>query len=161
MERTVPSSASEEVELYTRTYYSLLRSTSDVQIKSIEEVHSGMNSLLHSGARESKPDMSAFIYTLLRLPDCIRDTKVVVLGQGFDVFHRTGVGDCCSCSGWACPALWKQRDIVIGTRSFTSFRMTERGMANGCRKIQLGPDLRTNDAGVWESAEKRVIGVRW
>lgn len=93
MERTVPSSASEEVELYTRTYYSLLRSTSDVQIKTIEEVHSSTNSLLHSGARSSKPDMSAFIYSLLRLPDCVKDVRVLILGQGFDVFRRSGIGD--------------------------------------------------------------------
>jgi len=30
MERTVPYTASEEVELYLRTYYSLLRSSSEV-----------------------------------------------------------------------------------------------------------------------------------
>jgi len=93
MERTVPNTASEEVELYTRTYYSLLRSTSDVQIRTLEEAHSGMNSLLHPGARDNAPDMSAFIYSLLRLPDCISQVKTVVLGQSTNVFEREGVGD--------------------------------------------------------------------
>jgi len=93
MERTVPHTASEEVELYLRTYYSLLRSTSDVQIRTLEEVHSGMNSLLHPGARENTPDMSAFIYSLLRLPDCIPHVKTVVLGQSTNVFAREGIGD--------------------------------------------------------------------
>jgi hypothetical protein len=93
MERTVPYTASEEVELYLRTYYSLLRSTSDVQIRTLEEVHSGMNSLLHPGARDDKPDMSAFIYTLLRLPECIHSVKLFVLGQSTQVFIREGFGN--------------------------------------------------------------------
>src|SRR4030065_18289 len=57
MERTVPSTASEEVELYLRTYYSLLRSSSDVQIRSLEEAHAGMKSLLHPNARQPIHDI--------------------------------------------------------------------------------------------------------
>ena len=90
MERTVPSTASEEVELYLRTYYSLLRSTADVQIRSLEEAHAGMNSLLHPLARESIPDMSAFLYCLLRLPSCMDKVDVIVLGQSTEVFSRAG-----------------------------------------------------------------------
>ncbi|MEA3349201.1 MAG: hypothetical protein U9Q82_01115 [Chloroflexota bacterium] len=93
MERTVPYTASEEVELYLRTYYSLLRSTSDVQIKTLEQIHSGMNSLLHTGARNEAPDMSAFIYSVLRLPACIQWVQTVALGQSIAVFEREGVGD--------------------------------------------------------------------
>ncbi len=93
MERTVPYTASEEVELYLRTYYSLLRSTSEVQIRTLEEVHSGTNSLLHQGARDEAPDMSAFIYSILRLPECIHRIRTVVLGQSNNDFSRSGVGD--------------------------------------------------------------------
>lgn len=93
MERTVPYTASEEVELYLRTYYSLLRTSDNVQIRTLEEVHSGMNSLLHQHARNRAPDMAAFIYALLRLPDCVRDTKEVVLGQSGTVFQEAGMGD--------------------------------------------------------------------
>ncbi len=93
MERTVPYTASEEVELYLRTYYSLLRSTAEVQIKTLEEAHSAMNSLLHPGARRDEPDMSAFIYSVLRLPDCINKVRTVVLGQSEAVFEREGIGD--------------------------------------------------------------------
>ncbi len=90
MERTVPSTASEEVELYLRTYYSLLRSTADVQIRSFEEAHGGMNSLLHPLARETNPDMSALLYCLLRLPACMRSVERVVLGQSIEVFSNAG-----------------------------------------------------------------------
>jgi hypothetical protein len=90
MERTVPSTASEEVELYLRTYYSLLRSSYDVQIRSLEEVHAGMNSLLHPGARDEAPDTSAFIYCLLRLPPEVMNVRLVLLAQSLSVLERSG-----------------------------------------------------------------------
>lgn len=90
MERTVPSTASDEIELYTRTYYSLLRSSSEVQVRTLEEVHAGMNSLLHPDARKEAPDMAAFIYSVLRLPDCMTDVRSVVLGQSLEVFAQHG-----------------------------------------------------------------------
>lgn len=104
MERTVPSTESEEVELYLRTYYSLLRSTAEVQIRTLEEVHTGMNSLLHPGARDPNPDMSAFIYSLLRLPDSMYDADLVVLGQSADVFARSGFGDVTTWETVSAPA---------------------------------------------------------
>lgn len=97
MERTVPTTESEEIDLYLRTYYSLLRSTAEVRIRTLEEVHAGMNSLLHPGARQPRPDMSALIYSLLRLPDCMAQVKLVVMGQSPDVFTRAGFGDV---TGW-------------------------------------------------------------
>jgi Family of unknown function (DUF6909) len=90
MERTVPSTASEEVELYLRTYYSLLRTSADVQIRSFEEAHAGVKSLLHPLVREIIPDMSAFLYCLLRMPSCIHQVELVVLGQSIEVFSRAG-----------------------------------------------------------------------
>ncbi len=93
MERTVPSTASEEVELYLRTYYSLLRTSADVQIRSFEEAHASMNSLLHPYVREARPDLSAFLYSLLRLPACIHQVELVVLGQSTEVFSQAGFGN--------------------------------------------------------------------
>ncbi len=93
MERTVPSTASEEVELYLRTYYSLLRSSAEVQIRSFEETHAGMKSLLHPLVRDAQPDLSALLYCLLRLPDCIHHTDLVVLGQSPEVFIQAGFVD--------------------------------------------------------------------
>lgn len=90
MERTVPRTASEEIELYLRTIYSLLRTTAEIQIRTLEEVHAGTNSSLHPNARKQSPDMSAFIYGLLRLPPCIFDVRLVILGQSDEVFSRHG-----------------------------------------------------------------------
>jgi hypothetical protein len=93
MERTIPSTVSDEIELYLRTIYSLLRTTAEVQIRTLEETHGGMNSSLHLNARKVSPDVSAFIYSLLRLPDCIADVQTVVLGQSFTVFAQHGYTD--------------------------------------------------------------------
>ncbi|HZW03663.1 MAG TPA: hypothetical protein VFF68_07045 [Anaerolineaceae bacterium] len=93
MERTVPTTASDEIELYLRTIYSLLRSTAEVQIRSVEEVHAATNSALHLGARRSSPDLSAFIYSLLRLPAVIYDVRSVILGQTHGVFAQHGYTD--------------------------------------------------------------------
>jgi hypothetical protein len=93
MERTVPRFSTDEVELYVRTVYSLLRSSTEVRIRTLEEVHAGMNSPMHLDARKSTPDTSAFIYAILRLPDCIRDVRSIVLGQSASVFSKYGIGN--------------------------------------------------------------------
>ena len=93
MERTVPSTASEEIELYQRTYYSLLRSTAEVQIRTLEEAHARMNSLLHPDARKDAPDLSALVYSILRLPPIMHHVQLVVLGQSPEIFERRGFGD--------------------------------------------------------------------
>jgi hypothetical protein len=93
MDRTVPRTGSEEIELYIRTYYSLLRSTIDVQIKTLEEAHASMGSSLHLAAKSPHPDMTAFVYSILRLPPCIAEVERVILGQSREVFIQHGVGD--------------------------------------------------------------------
>ena len=92
MERSVPTRASEEIDLYIRTIYSLLRSTTPVRIRTLEEVHAGMNSSLHPLARQDIPDISSFIYANLRLPSCIPDVQTVLLGQSATVFEQSGYG---------------------------------------------------------------------
>lgn len=93
MDRQVPRTGSEEIELYIRTYYSLLRSTTDVRVRSLEEAHANMGSSLHPDAHAMKPDISALIYSSLRLPACIVDVDRVVLGQSRRAFIRKDIGD--------------------------------------------------------------------
>jgi hypothetical protein len=90
MDRNVPSTGSEEIELYLRTYYSLLRTSDDVQIKTLTEAYTQMNSSLHPLAQSHAPDIAAFTYALLRLPSCLRCVRLVVLGQSGEVFERHG-----------------------------------------------------------------------
>ena len=80
----------EEIDVYTRTYRSLLKSTGPVQVKSLIEVHMNTDSSLHVAASHPEPDMSAFIYAVLRLPACIDKIKLFILGQSEEVFARRG-----------------------------------------------------------------------
>lgn len=90
MERTVPIRSSEEIDLYLRTIYSLLRSTNEVNIRTLEGVHAGMDSSLHMHALGDQPDTSALIYTLLRLPSIITRVNKVILGQSASSFAEYG-----------------------------------------------------------------------
>ncbi len=93
MIRDIPSRGNEEIELYMRTYYSLLRSTSDIRVRSLEETHSAMNSSLHVGADDPTPDISAFVYSVMRLPQCLPQVDLVLMGQSDEVFDRRGFPD--------------------------------------------------------------------
>jgi hypothetical protein len=90
MDRTTPNPGNEEIELYLRTYYSLLRSSGEVEVRSLEETHSGMNSSLHQGADSPDVDLAAFVYCAMRLPPCMNDVRLVLLGQSAEVFSRRG-----------------------------------------------------------------------
>ncbi|HYO87118.1 MAG TPA: hypothetical protein VER79_00640 [Candidatus Limnocylindrales bacterium] len=90
MDRTVPKTGSEEIELYMRTYYSLLRSTHTIQIETLVEAHKAMDSSLHVGARMAGPDVSALAYTSQRLPDVMPRVTMVLLGQVEKLFIDAG-----------------------------------------------------------------------
>lgn len=90
MDRRTPSTESEEIELYLRTYYSLLRSSGEVEVRSLEETHAATESSLHPFAESPEIDMGAFVYACMRLPACISQVRLVVLGQSEEVFERRG-----------------------------------------------------------------------
>jgi hypothetical protein len=93
MDRTVPQTGTEEIALYIRTYYSLLRSSHAVQLDALVEAHLAVNSSLHVNAREAAPDGAVLFYTIGRLPACIADVDLVVMGQTDRVFHDHGYTD--------------------------------------------------------------------
>ena len=90
MDRTTPNPGNEEIELYMRTYYSLLRSSGEVEVRSLEETHSGLNASLHQGADSPELDLAAFVYCAMRLPRCMNDVRLVLFGQSAEVFSRGG-----------------------------------------------------------------------
>ena len=70
-----------EVELYVRTYMTLLESSSPIALRSLEPAHLTAGASLHAGAEEPEPDMNAFLYSANRLPACIVNVNHVILGQ--------------------------------------------------------------------------------
>lgn len=93
MDRTVPKTGGEEIQLYMRTYYSLLRSSGSFRIDTLVESHIAMQSSLHVGASELAPDVSALLYSALRLPPCIKETETVLIGQTQQSFVDAGYDD--------------------------------------------------------------------
>jgi hypothetical protein len=81
MDRRVPNTGSEAIQLYMRTYYSLLRSSDAIHVETLVESHIAMASSLHVDAVNIAPDVSALLYSALRLPTCIRDANHVLIGQ--------------------------------------------------------------------------------
>jgi hypothetical protein len=80
------------VEVYRRTYTTLLRSTGETKLKVLEASHKAMGSSLHPLGGEGDLDLGAFLYSIRRLPTAISDAELVVMGQSTEVFARQGFG---------------------------------------------------------------------
>jgi hypothetical protein len=83
-----PHPARENVEVYVRTYNTLLRSSGETKIRVLEQTHIGMGSSLHPKAGEPEVDAGAFIYALRRLPPGMMSVRRVILGQSAELFER-------------------------------------------------------------------------
>jgi hypothetical protein len=90
VDRQPPRATSDEIDLYIRTYYSLLRSSGDVRVRAFEESHLFSRSSLHLGAEDPDPDLAAFAYSAGRLPDCMPRVRRIVLGQSLAQFAAAG-----------------------------------------------------------------------
>src|SRR5438045_8074163 len=80
----------QDVELYIRTYTTMLRSSGEVKVKALVQAHLNADSALHVNARGKEPDMSAFLYCVQRLPACIMQVRRVLMGQSAAVFRKHG-----------------------------------------------------------------------
>ncbi len=76
------------LDLFQRTYHSLLRSSGEIQVQALVEPYRAFNPILHHAAQSARPDLAALTYTSLRLPTCIDQVRLVLLGQSHEVFAR-------------------------------------------------------------------------
>ncbi|MGH2559748.1 MAG: DUF6909 family protein [Thermomicrobiales bacterium] len=88
--QTMPTPGKREVDLYVRTYTTLLQSSGAVGVSSLEPAHLTAASSLHAGAGEPEPDMNAFMYSIQRLPACIVDVRHILLGQSAQAVSSAG-----------------------------------------------------------------------
>ena len=82
---------SDEVELYQRTYTTLLRSSGETQLRVLEPSHMAMCSSLHPLAAGEELDLGAFIYAVRRLPDGIAGAQLVAMGQDIEALSGHGM----------------------------------------------------------------------
>jgi hypothetical protein len=120
MERTVPKAGGENIELYMRTYYSLLRSTDTIRIETLIETHRTTDSLLHVHASALELDAGAFLYSSLRLPPCMVDVDEILVGQIEKGFAEAGFYDVTSWERVYAPAR-RRRMHFDGNRTLAAF----------------------------------------
>jgi hypothetical protein len=80
-----------DVELYQRTYSTLLRSRGETKLRILESSHIAIESSLHPLAGAEDLDLGAFLYATQRLPANIYQGRVVVLGQEAEQFAAVGL----------------------------------------------------------------------
>jgi hypothetical protein len=78
------------VEVYHRTYTTILRSSGETQLRVFEHSHKAMGSSLHPLAGSIELDLGALLYAVRRLPDAIFRARLVVMGQSAEVFAQRG-----------------------------------------------------------------------
>ena len=71
----------EDVELYARTYSTVLRTSGEVRLRAFERAHANVWPSLHGGASRPEPDTGALIYAVNRLPAVAGGVGRVILGQ--------------------------------------------------------------------------------
>jgi len=69
------------VELYVRTYTTMLQSSGEIKVDSLVQTHIRMGSVLHPLAAQPQSDMGALLYAVRRLPRAIDRSRHVVMGQ--------------------------------------------------------------------------------
>src|SRR6202012_2025475 len=82
---------SDEVELYQRTYTTLLRSSGETQLRVLESSHMARGSSLHPLAAREELDLGAFLYAIQRLPDGLIGAQLVVMGQDVEALTANGI----------------------------------------------------------------------
>src|SRR3981081_988269 len=92
------------VELYVRTYTTMLQSSGDIKIESLVQAHLGMGSVLHPLAAAPQTDMGALLYTIRRLPEAISRCRHVVMGQSPQGFRAVLGADILSWQAVKAPA---------------------------------------------------------
>ena len=80
----------DSIDLHVRTYRSALKSTREVSINSLVNSYQLMEPSLHPNVNTSQIDVSALIYSLLRLPKEIDHAKLIIAGQTPEVFDNAG-----------------------------------------------------------------------
>jgi hypothetical protein len=81
----------QDVELYQRTYSTLLRSRGETKLRILESSHIAIESSLHPLAGSEDLDLGAFLYATQRLPATIYRGRVVVMGQEAEQFAAVGL----------------------------------------------------------------------
>jgi hypothetical protein len=92
------------VDVFVRSYQTLLRSTGEVRVAGLLEPYLAMAPTLHARAKDQWPDAAAITYFGLRLPPCMPQVRVVLLAASPEPFTARGMPDLATWQPQAAPA---------------------------------------------------------
>jgi hypothetical protein len=92
------------VDLFVRSYQTLLRSTGEVRLAGLLEPYVAMAPSLHARVSNPLPDAAALTYVGLRLPPCMPDVRLVLLGASLDNMAARGFRNVASWMPQTAPA---------------------------------------------------------
>ncbi len=78
------------VDKYTALFHELLDSPGRIDIGKLENAHRSIDSSLHRSTNQDHINLSAFIYSAERLPDCLPLINRIILGSTEKVFFESG-----------------------------------------------------------------------
>jgi hypothetical protein len=78
---------------YLQSYLKDLNTTLCLHISDLENHHVKLLSSLHRWANREDPDISAFLYAAMRLPDCIDQTAHIILATDETAFQKAGYSE--------------------------------------------------------------------
>jgi hypothetical protein len=79
-----------EIDLFVRSYGTLLRSTGEVRVAGLLEPYLAMEPTLHGRAHDQLPDPAALTYVGLRLPPCMPNVRLVLLSTSVESIQSRG-----------------------------------------------------------------------
>lgn len=82
--------SNDSINKFIKLSYRSLRSSQRVPLERLEDVYKGMESALYDKNLSKEVDFKALKYVLLRLPECIFDSKTILVGQSESILEEAG-----------------------------------------------------------------------
>lgn len=180
MRHVLKGSEEGTVGVYLQACYSLLHGKGEIAVCNLEVRHAEMMSSLHVLAASEKVDISAFLYSIRRLPPFLERVESIYMGQNEDVLAKAGLGGLNDHALWH-PARAQARNRFMlsdgGSRlvvfisslsdvddlisSLTCYQMEWNKMHSRLAGTHLGRDLASgssvaDEAGVGERIRKAL-----
>lgn len=96
LRKLLPGTVTEQaqsLECYIRSYRETVTLPGGLVVEDLEPHHCCFSSSLHRHAHAPDPDISAFLYAALRLPDCVNRLTRVLIGPTEEAFAAAGFPD--------------------------------------------------------------------
>ncbi|HEV2217805.1 MAG TPA: hypothetical protein VGV88_09540 [Candidatus Dormibacteraeota bacterium] len=159
------------VELYVRTYTTMLQSSGEIKVDSLVQSHIRMGSVLHPLAGQPQSDMGALLYAARRLPRAIEHCRHVAMGQSSQGFKAVLGADIMEWQPLKAPARrrrWYQdgrtlavliastSDIDDLVPSLVAYQIEWNKLHRALQGVELGDEAAREAAGASEDDWQRL-----